>query len=321
MCDQSPTDYAAAITVGAVSNMPLSVQGQRRTLLVLATATAIGASGLAAGGTAGALLGSELMSSGAVGLPLGLLVIGSAAAAPLIARESARAGRPRGLALGYFAGVVGAIIVIVSASTDNVAALLVGSTLLGAANAAIFLSRYAAAELGGARARGRALGVVLAATAIGAIISPNLLGPSGELADALGLPELSGLYLVAIVAFAVAAVLLLLIPSPRSQRGIDTAVGAGGGTLRRLTAGLAVREVRIALIVLAASNLIMVAVMAVAPVHMKDHGEALSVIGVVISIHVAGMFVPSPLTGWLADHAGSATVAMMVSACWSSPGS
>jgi hypothetical protein len=44
---------------------------------VLALATAIGSVGLAAGGTAGALLGAELADTeAAAGLPLGLLVVG-----------------------------------------------------------------------------------------------------------------------------------------------------------------------------------------------------------------------------------------------------
>ena len=58
---------------------------RRRTLLVLALATAIGSAGLAAGGTAGALLGAEIAGTeAAAGLPLGLLVVGQAAAALLV---------------------------------------------------------------------------------------------------------------------------------------------------------------------------------------------------------------------------------------------
>jgi MFS family permease len=45
-------------------------------------------------------------------------------------------------------------------------------------------------------------------------------------------------------------------------------------------------------------------------VHMAAHGHSLDFVGVVIGIHVLCMFAPSPLTGWLADRAGS----LMVSA-------
>jgi len=74
-----------------------------------------------------------------------------------------------------------------------------------------------------------------------------------------------------------------------------------------LRAGL--RSAQTALIVLGATNFVMVAVMAIAPVHLTDHGHSLDFVGVVIGVHVLCMFGPSPLTGWLADRAGSGTVA------------
>ena len=52
----------------------------------------------------------------------------------------------------------------------------------------------------------------------------------------------------------------------------------------------------------------MVAVMAIAPVHLIERGHRLEFVGLVISLHVAGMFVPSPASGWLADRIGAITV-------------
>lgn len=109
----------------------------------------MGSTGLAAGGTAGALLGVEITGTeAAAGLPLGLLVVGSAATALLISRRTGRAGRGRSLALGYTLGAIGAALVVIAAVASNLIALLAGSILLGAGNAAIFLTRYAAAEAG-----------------------------------------------------------------------------------------------------------------------------------------------------------------------------
>lgn len=148
----------------------------RKTLATLAVASLLGGIGLAAGGTAGGLVGADLAGDeAAAGLPLGLLVAGSAAAAVVISRLTGTIGRGRSLMLGYLAGSLGAALVVV-ATTGSFVLLLVGSTLLGAANAALFLTRYAAAEVGGDALRGRALGLVLFATAIGAVASPNLLG-------------------------------------------------------------------------------------------------------------------------------------------------
>jgi MFS family permease len=278
---------------------------ERRALSVLALATAIGALGLAAGGSAGALLADEMTGSTAwAGLPLGFLVAGSAASALLISRLTDSAGRRSGLVLGYLIGTAGATLVVVAAAMEDFALLLVGSSALGAANAAIFLSRYAAADLGSEAARGQRLGAVFFATAIGAVLSPNLLGPSSDLAEAAGLPSLSGLYLVALVVFLVAGLVLAALPSAslpvRDERSV---------TRRELRVGLG--SARLALIVLAMTNLVMVAVMAIAPIHLVEHGHSLDLVGLVVGIHVLCMFGPSPLTGWLADRAGSAVVATL----------
>ena len=276
---------------------------ERRTLAVLAAATAVGSLGLAAGGTAGALLAEDITGSeAAAGVPLGVLVAGSAAGALLIARQTSRAGRAAGLILGYALGAAGALTVIAAAIVSNFALVLAGSAALGAANAAVFLTRYAAADVGGETTRGRALGTVFVAASVGAIVSPNLLGPSGRLAEGLGLPELAGLYLIAIPAFAVAAALLARF-SRAPARAHDPAIASDDS---EPTGGL--ERARGALVVLGAVNFVMVAVMAIAPVHLKEQGHELGFVGLAVGIHVLGMFAPSPLSGWLADRAGSATV-------------
>ena len=48
----------------------------------------------------------------------------------------------------------------------------------------------------------------------------------------------------------------------------------------------------------------MVAVMAMTPVHLLHHGASLTIIGLTISLHVAGMFALSPVFGILADRVG-----------------
>lgn len=288
---------------------------RRGTLIVLAVATAIGSMGLAAGGTSGALLGVEMTGSeAAAGLPLGLLVAGSAAAALLVSRRTDSAGRGRSLGLGYVLGAAGAALVVVAAAASSLLLLLLGSTLLGAGNAAIFLTRYAAAEVGGEAMRGRALGAVLFATAFGAVVSPSLLGPSGNLAAIIGLPSLAGLYLVAIPCFAVSALLLATVSNPKVPL-----LGRGAALLgprerpqvtrRGLATGLGAPSARAALVILAATNLVMVAVMAIAPVHLTAHGHGLGLVGFIIGVHVTGMFAPSPLSGWMADRVGPTPVA------------
>ncbi len=277
------------------------------TLVLLAVATAVGSTGLSAGGTAGTLIAVDLTGSAALaGVPLGLLVVGSAAGAVLISRRSQQAGRVAGLRWGYTLGAVGAAIVVVGTAVESFGLVLAGSLALGVANAAVFLSRYAAAEVGGGAVRGRALGLVLGSAAVGAVASPNLLGPSGHLASWLGLPRLAGLHLVAVPSFLIAGALLAALPSPSTVGRADRPRSPTGTWIRDAIKGT---RVRLALVVLAATNLVMVATMAVAPAHLEAHGYSLGGIGLVVSLHVLGMFAPSPLTGWLADRAGGGVVA------------
>jgi Major Facilitator Superfamily len=291
--------------------------GPQRAVGLLAVATAIGSLGLAAGGIAGALLAVAMTGSeAAAGLPLGVLAAGQAGVALLIGRLTSRAGRGAGLIFGYTAGVLGALVVIAAAAGGGFLVMLTGSGLLGGANAAVFLTRYAAADIGGPDARGRALGTVLFASTVGTIAGPSLLVPSGRLAQALGLDLLAGLYLVAVVAFASAALVIAGLSRSRLSdlgRGTRVAGAAGAGQQALPSGGLAAVLLpgpgRAALLILGVTNLVMVAIMAISPVLLTNHGHHLGFVGLAVTLHVLGMFAPSPLTGWLADRVGGAAVA------------
>lgn len=286
---------------------------QRRTMRVLVAAQLLGACGLAAGGTAGALLAEHLTgSAAAAGLPLSLLVLGSGVGAVAVARVMRDHGRRAGLATAYLAGAVGAALVVAAAWWGSWPLLLAGSGLLGGGNAAVMLARYAAADL--SSHRGRSISRVVIAASVGAVAGPNLLGPAGTLAEAVGLPAPAGLFLLAVPAFLGAALVLLafLRPDPL-QVARDAALPAeepaaarGRGELATL---LGDRHVRLALVVLAIANLAMVGVMAVAPVHLHHHGAGMGTIGLIVGAHIAAMYLPSPVSGWLADAVGARVVA------------
>jgi MFS family permease len=58
---------------------------------------------------------------------------------------------------------------------------------------------------------------------------------------------------------------------------------------------------------LATAHAVMVSVMVMTPLHMEHGGAELRVIGLVISVHVLGMFAFAPVSGWAADRLGRAT--------------
>jgi MFS family permease len=288
---------------------------QRRTIRVLVVAQLLGACGLAAGGTAGALLAEQLTGSpAAAGLPLAVLVLGSGVGAVPTTRLMDRAGRRAGLVAAYLAGALGAGLVVAAAALRVWPMLLAGCALLGGGNTAVMLARYAAADLAGKR--GRSISTVMTAASVGAIIGPNLLGPAGTLAQILGLPEPTGLFVLALPAFVGAALVLLafLRPDPlhvARAAALSTRPPAVAGGRRGLAALLDDGHIRLALLVLTLTNLTMVGVMAVTPVQLHDHGAGMGMVGLMVSAHIAAMYLPSPLTGWLADRLGSQMVAGM----------
>jgi MFS family permease len=287
---------------------------QRRTMRVLVVAQVLGALGLAAGGTAGALLAEHLTgSAAAAGMPLSLLVLGSGVGAVAVARVMRGHGRRAGLTAAYLAGTAGAALVVAAAAWRSWPLLLAGSFLLGGGNAAVMLARYAAADL--ASHRGRSISTVVTAASVGAVAGPNLLGPAGPLARAVGLPTPTGLFLLAIPSFLGAALVLaaFLRPDPLqvARNAARSAEQAAAGGRDELAVLFGDRHIRMALLVLALANLAMVGVMAVAPVHLHDHGAAMGTIGLIVGAHIAAMYLPSPVTGWLADAVGARVVASL----------
>jgi MFS family permease len=290
---------------------------QRRTLRVLVAAQVLSGLG-GSGAAAGALLALDITGSDALAsLPLALLVVGSASTVVPISALSRRAGRRTGLATALAIAAVGAVGVVVAGELNSFALLLAASLLFGAGNTAVMLARYAAVDLSTPDERGRAIGRVVFATTFGAVAGPNLLEPAGSVATSLGLPELTGLFLTSIAAFALAGLVLTVFLRPDPLKVAASFEEAPGPLEERAAAAppVPLRELLspsaavTGLTTVVVANFVMVAVMAMAPVHMQHHGHGLQFVGLVISLHIAGMFAPSPVTGWLTDRLGPLAVA------------
>jgi MFS family permease len=150
------------------------------------------------------------------------------------------------------------------------------------------------------------------ATTFGAVAGPNLLDPAGAAADAVGLPELTGLFVLAAVAYTAAAgvLLALLRPDPLRLATHDEPPEDAWGPRPSLSTLLEPPLVRAGLATIVTANFVMVAVMAMTPVHMRHHDHSLTLVGLVISLHIAGMFAPAPITGRLSDRLGARRVAL-----------
>lgn len=51
--------------------------------------------------------------------------------------------------------------------------------------------------------------------------------------------------------------------------------------------------------------------MGMAPVHMTGHGSTLTLVGVTMSVHLAGMYALAPLFGWLTDRWGGRVLTLL----------
>ena len=295
---------------------------QRRTLGVLVAAQALGGLGLTIGIAVAAVLAEQISGSAQLaGLAQTMQVLGAALASFLLAHLMGKHGRRPGLLLGYLLGATGGALCVVAGVVDSFAVLLLGATLLGATTAANGQSRYAATDLARPDRRARALALVVWATTAGAVIGPNLNGVAGRVAVDIGLPRLTGPFLLGSLGILAAALVVgvFLRPDPLIVAR-QAAVSRGAGLTRHATPWRRVFEVvrdrpgvAAGVAGLALAHSVMVAVMVMTPLHMHHGGASLQIIGFVISVHVLGMFFFAPVVGWIADRYGRA-VAMSTGA-------
>jgi MFS family permease len=295
---------------------------QRWTVGVLSGSVALAGLGVTVGITVGGLLAKDVAGTEtAAGLGTTAGVLGAAVLAVPLARISDRSGRRAGLAVGYAVAVLGAVVTVGAAALSSLPLLLLGLFAFGASTAVGLQARYAAADLAAPARRGRDLSLVVWATTVGSVLGPNLAGPGADLGRALGLPALGGAFVVSGLAFAVVAIALLVMLRPDPLLLARRLGGGAEGPRPRRATGAAVREVwasptgRLGITAVVVSHSVMVGVMVMTPVHMGhaggSAGTTLRVIGLVISVHVAGMYLFSPLVGVLADRVGRrATVAV-----------
>ncbi len=280
---------------------------RRRGHVVLISGQALAGVGMGATLSAGALLVTQVSGSEALsGLAATGTTVGAAIAAIPLAMLAHRAGRAPSLATGALIAAAGAGVGLLAAVLVWLPLLIVALVLIGVGTAVNLQSRFAATDLSEPGKAGRDLALVVWATTVGAVLGPNLIAPADAFGRSLGLPTLSGPFLFTIAAQVMAAAIYLIFLRPDPLK-IAERIGR-----ERDEAGLTVVEmpksdpsgVRTGFIALALSHATMVSVMAMTPVHLVQNGATLVIVGLTISLHVAGMFGLSPVFGWLSDRVG-----------------
>ena len=286
---------------------PLRRRGALMTTLFAAQVCA--STGFSMGMAVGAIMAAAITGTNTwSGLPVAVGSLGTALAAWPLSRLMVRFGRRPGLAAGYGIAVAGAVLGIIGVIQQSFSLFLAGMVLFGTAQTSNLLARYAAADITPGAQRGRAMGLIVWGSAAGSILGPMLMNPAIRVGATLGLSSVASAFLISVTGYAVAALLVqaLLRPDPLAiarrlepptQHSTDARSRATGAILRE-------PRVLVAYGTLMVSQLVMIGTTSTSPLHLHDHGHAVGTIGLAVSLHLGGMYVTSPLSGWLSDRVG-----------------
>jgi Sugar phosphate permease len=153
------------------------------------------------------------------------------------------------------------------------------------------------------------MGLIVWGSTVGSMIGPNLMGPALRVGALLGIESTASAFLVSVAGYALGALLIqiFLRPDPLTlARQAQEIADAGVTAVTARSLGVILNDVRvqIALATLAVSQFVMISTTSTSPLYLHDQGHNVQTIGLAVSLHLAGMYVTSPLAGWLSDRLG-----------------
>ncbi len=288
------------------------VELQKRTLRVLVSGQVVAAAALSAAVTVGAFVIQDILGQETPwgGISSATFTMGSAFMSQVLARKMSRKGRRVGLQYGYSLAIVGGLLAGYAVNRSSLPLFILGLFLYGSGQASNLLSRYAAMDLAAPDQRSQAMSYILFGSTFGAVFGPVLIQPAEKFGeDIFGWSTYTGPWIASacFFAFALLNVAIRLRPDPLevsggliSQQGVGVVTPNFGVAFRTI---FGIKNARVALTAMVISQVTMVAVMTMTPVHLKLHGHE-DVSPYVISLHIAGMYAFSPLVGKFADRRG-----------------
>lgn len=288
----------------------------KRTLFVVSISQIFGGAGLAAGVTVGALIAQQMLGTDAfAGLPSALFTLGSAGSALIVGRLSQRYGRRTGLSAGFMIGGLGAIGVIMAAIINSIFLLFISLLIYGAGTATNLQARYAGTDLANHKQRATAVSITMVFTTFGAVAGPSLVNVMGDFALSIGVPSLAGPFILAAAAYMLAGgvLFIMLRPDPLVIAKTIEAANEEPGDKGHLAATEYTENKKgiiVGATVMVLTQIVMVAIMTMTPVHMRHHGHDLGAVGLVIGFHIGAMYLPSLVTGVLVDRLGRTAMAI-----------
>ena len=240
-----------------------------------------------------------------IGFPNALGVGGAVIGTQLFDRMSQKYSRNKALSNIFLIGSFGGLIQIYSLMIDSFLLLLLGAFILGIGQSAALQTRYVASFVASESFKATALSLAVWFSVFGSIFGPRLVGEySAVFENWLGSDLIVG-YFIATFGMFLAGLSVLLF----SQK--DSALNKKLVIEKSLKLSELDSTARLLTKILVLNHFVMVLIMSATPLHVKDIGETIKLVGTIISYHTLGMFLLSPILGKLVDKYGSKLFAII----------
>ena len=240
-----------------------------------------------------------------IGFPNAVGVAGAVIGTQMFDRMSQKFSKNRALSNTFLIGSLGGLVQISSLMIDSFFLLLIGAFILGIGQSAALQTRYVASFVASESFKATALSLAVWFSVFGSIFGPRLVGEySAVFENWLGSDLIVG-YFIATFGMFLAGLSVLLF----SQK--DSALNKKLVIEKSLKLSELDSTARLLTKILVLNHFVMVLIMSATPLHVKDIGETIKLVGTIISYHTLGMFLLSPILGKLVDKYGSKLFAII----------
>ena len=240
-----------------------------------------------------------------IGFPNAVGVAGAVIGTQMFDRMSQKYSKNRALSNTFLIGSLGGLVQISSLIIDSFYLLLIGAFILGIGQSAALQTRYVASFVASESFKATALSLAVWFSVFGSIFGPRLVGEySAVFENWLGSDLIVG-YFIATFGMFLAGLSVLLF----SQK--DSTLNKKLVIEKSLKLSELDSTARLLTKILVLNHFVMVLIMSATPLHIKDIGETIKLVGTIISYHTLGMFLLSPILGKLVDKYGSKLFAVI----------
>ena len=240
-----------------------------------------------------------------IGFPNAVGVAGAVIGTQMFDKMSQKYSKNKALSNTFLIGSLGGLVQISSLLIDSFILLLVGAFILGIGQSAALQTRYVASFVASESFKATALSLAVWFSVFGSIFGPRLVGEySAVFENWLGSDLIVG-YFIATFGMFLAGLSVLLF----SQK--DSALNKKLVIEKSLKLSELDSTARLLTKILVLNHFVMVLIMSATPLHVKDIGETIKLVGTIISYHTLGMFLLSPILGKLVDKYGSKLFAII----------